>query len=245
MNLILVDTEDDRYRFPRNDPRHQHIRKILRGVPGDTLHIGVVDGAEGVATIRSTDAEATLVDAVWTRTKRPSLPVHVAIGHPRPPVLQRLWRDLAAMRIASIHVFSGDLSERSYLDSSIWRDVDARIRDGLSQGKHTARPSVRKHGKLDELFDEIPGLRYGYYGAIGNDRSVPLHEVFAGLTNRHDNPVVVCIGPERGLSDRECGLLNAHGFLPVSLGDAILRTETATVGILVGITSVMGKGGQI
>jgi 16S rRNA (uracil1498-N3)-methyltransferase len=241
VNLILVDTQNDRYQFSHNDARHRHIRKILKANPGDTLHIGVVDGPEGIGTIRSTDADGTIVEAIWSREMRPSLPIHVAIGHPRPPVLQRLWRDLAAMRVASIHVFSGDLSERSYFDSSIWHDVDARVRDGLSQGKHTARPEIRKHAKLVELFDEIPRVRYGYYGAISNDLSVPLYSAVTQIADRHESPVVVCIGPERGLSDREHTLLEEYRFVPVSLGNAVLRTETATIGILVGIASVFGE----
>lgn len=200
-----------------------------------------MDGPEGVGTIRSTDGEATFVDAIWLSEMRSLLPVHVVIGHPRPPVLQRLWRDLAAMRVASIHVFSGDLSERSYLDSSIWRDVERRVRDGLSQGKHTARPLVRKHRNLTEIFDEIPGVRYGYYGAIGNDRSIPLHGVITHLAGRREEPVVVCIGPERGLSDREHALLEEQRFVPVSLGNAILRTETAAIGFLVAITAICGE----
>lgn len=39
----------------------------------------------------------------------------------------------------------------------------------------------------------------------------------------------VLIGPEGGFSDEEVRLAMEHGFIPVSLGDARLRTETAAI----------------
>ena len=41
--------------------------------------------------------------------------------------------------------------------------------------------------------------------------------------------VIVLIGPEGGFSDDEVRLAMEHGFIPVSLGDARLRTETAAI----------------
>jgi 16S rRNA (uracil1498-N3)-methyltransferase len=41
--------------------------------------------------------------------------------------------------------------------------------------------------------------------------------------------VVLMIGPEGGLSEREVELAIKHGFLPLNLGPRVLRTETATV----------------
>ena len=40
---------------------------------------------------------------------------------------------------------------------------------------------------------------------------------------------IVLIGPEGGFSDEEVRFAMEHGFVPVSLGDARLRTETAAI----------------
>lgn len=42
-------------------------------------------------------------------------------------------------------------------------------------------------------------------------------------------PVVILIGPEGGLAPQEVALSQTYGFLPVSLGATILRTETAAI----------------
>jgi 16S rRNA (uracil1498-N3)-methyltransferase len=45
----------------------------------------------------------------------------------------------------------------------------------------------------------------------------------------HANPVTLAIGPEGGWSQNELQLAEAHAFVPVHLGNRILRTETAAV----------------
>lgn len=243
MNLIIVDHKAQRYVFSRGDERHTHIRRVLRANVGDALRIGVLDGPEGVATITELTAAGTVVTASWTTPKRPSLPVHVLLGHPRPPVLQRLWRDLSAMRVASIRVFSGVLGERSYLDSSIWSGLEGKIREGLSQGRHTARPLVTAYDDLEKIFDEIQPVRYGYYGSLEDAPSVSYQRMLDHVGTQGPSDVYVAIGPERGFAEKEVSLLAQQGFTGVSLGDAILRTETAAIGLVVGITSVLCASG--
>jgi RsmE family RNA methyltransferase len=45
--------------------------------------------------------------------------------------------------------------------------------------------------------------------------------------------LVLAIGPERGWSDRERGLLEGEGFSRLSLGSRALRTETACIAAVV------------
>jgi 16S rRNA (uracil1498-N3)-methyltransferase len=52
--------------------------------------------------------------------------------------------------------------------------------------------------------------------------------------------VVVLVGPESGLSDDEVALARAAGFVPVSLGPRILRTETAGLAALAALQARFG-----
>jgi 16S rRNA (uracil1498-N3)-methyltransferase len=45
------------------------------------------------------------------------------------------------------------------------------------------------------------------------------------------SPVVVLIGPEGGLTAQEVAVARSYGFLPVSLGPRLLRTETAAIAV--------------
>jgi 16S rRNA (uracil1498-N3)-methyltransferase len=45
------------------------------------------------------------------------------------------------------------------------------------------------------------------------------------------SPIVVLIGPEGGLTAQEVAVARSYGFLPVSLGPRLLRTETAAIAV--------------
>lgn len=56
-----------------------------------------------------------------------------------------------------------------------------------------------------------------------------LKEVLTGFKGRTPRRVSVMAGPEGGLTDEEVKKAEASGFIPVSLGKRILRTETASI----------------
>jgi 16S rRNA (uracil1498-N3)-methyltransferase len=70
-------------------------------------------------------------------------------------------------------------------------------------------------------------------------RSIPLSDI--GLSESVDQPVVLAIGPEGGWTEEEATAADRAGFQSVSLGDRILRAETAA---LAGLTLLQGRLGQ-
>ena len=62
----------------------------------------------------------------------------------------------------------------------------------------------------------------------------PVHETtgghgFAGSTACPAEGIIILIGPEGDFSPEEAALAREHGWIPVSLGESRLRTETAAV----------------
>jgi len=53
-------------------------------------------------------------------------------------------------------------------------------------------------------------------------------------------PVELLVGPEGGLSEREVDIAQAVGFLPLSLGPRVLRTETAPLAALAAMQALWG-----
>ena len=52
------------------------------------------------------------------------------------------------------------------------------------------------------------------------------------LGKKAGSKIVLCIGPEGGFSIQEVEEAKKEGFLPISLGKRILRTETAAIAAL-------------
>lgn len=168
-------------------------------------------------------------------------PLTVFIGHPRPPVLARLWRDLASLAVARIVVFTAALSEPSYRQSRIWHAPQQYLHEGLSQGGHTALPDLQYAPTLREALQSYAGGA-GFFGALQTPGAVRVHQLESHMDSADDTWVLV--GPERGLIPREDReVREARGF-PVSLGATVLRTETAVMllaGVAVSVLTARGN----
>jgi 16S rRNA (uracil1498-N3)-methyltransferase len=62
----------------------------------------------------------------------------------------------------------------------------------------------------------------------------------ASSLDRSRTPVSILLGPEGGLNSAEIDLARSTGFVPVSLGPRVLRTETAAASALAVVQSLLG-----
>lgn len=71
------------------------------------------------------------------------------------------------------------------------------------------------------------------------ERELSLKEVLA--VEEKPQSIIVAIGPEGGFDPLEVRHFSQHGYVPVSLGSRILRTETASIAILSVIQYIWGE----
>lgn len=67
-----------------------------------------------------------------------------------------------------------------------------------------------------------------------DERANSLRSVLTGIPGKPGS-VAVMIGPEGGISAKEAGLAKEYGWIPVSVGPRILRTETAGMAAIAAI----------
>jgi len=68
----------------------------------------------------------------------------------------------------------------------------------------------------------------------------PRSEIGVGSLNQPDDGVTILVGPEGGLSDAEIIKAKDHGFIGISLGPRILRTETAPLAAIAAMQTLWG-----
>jgi 16S rRNA U1498 N3-methylase RsmE len=140
MNVVVFSAEEWGRPLPANDERAVHIREVLRLQPGDRLRVGLLGAGVGQAEVLAGpeasagagaarnargQANAPLLlafpdPAALVGAEAP-LPLTLVLGQPRPPVMQRLLKDLGALGLARILVVASDLSEKSYMQSRLWQ----------------------------------------------------------------------------------------------------------------------------
>ena len=243
MNVILFEQHETGSPLPRRDERTIHLLKVLHKKTGDTFDAGVFNGGLCTGIIEKIDSDGSLVFSLGSQSPAlPRLPIRVGVGFPRPIQIRRLLRDLSSLGVEAVDLFGTELGEKSYRDTKLLADGGAKaaLIEGAAQSRDTTIPKLSTFTRLDDWLQSgfNPG---GQALLIAADNVRP--QGVMSQTARTKRPVVLAIGPERGWSDRERDMLEAAGFVRLSLGRRALRTETACVAATVLAIDIIGEMG--
>lgn len=234
MNICLFDSaermESGAVRLGGSDERARHILRVLRKGAGDTFEAGEAGGMAGTATISSVGADGSVEFTFEPKGDgRPLRPLDLLVGFPRPIQLRRLLRDAAGLGARRVVLCGTELGEKSYLDSNVVSDGSAErmLRDGTVQAGSTHVPELRVFASLHEAVGFLSDAAVKI--ALDNRRAeCPLGEM---LSRRAADGGIVsaaaAVGSERGWTDRERDALSSAGWTLCSMGERVLRTETA------------------
>ena len=228
MNIVLFEKNEISCPLKLNDERAQHILKILHKKEGDTFSCGIIKGMAGKAEIIHISEEGIKFSFQPESDGKPLNPLKMIIGFPRPIQLKRLLRDVAALGIQEIHLTGTELGEKSYMKSNLLERGTAykMLLDGTVQAASTHIPELFLHQNLKECLQEISKNPAELKIALDNVNAS--ENLFSFMKNRAQKfPVIAAIGSERGWTDNERQLLEKSGFTRCSMGQRIMRTETA------------------
>ncbi|MBP5568870.1 MAG: RNA methyltransferase [Treponema sp.] len=237
MNICLFEKSEINKPLKLNDERAEHLIKILHKKEGDTFTAGIVGGKSGVATITKIILDKACNDSgiyfsfKETGEGKKLFPVKMIIGFPRPIQLKRLLRDIAALGVCEVHLTATELGEKSYLKSTLVEKGNAykMLLDGTVQAGSTHVPALFIHKSLAECLDAVEeGLVEDTVGRLALDNVNAKCSLERALNGEKKNSMTIAaIGSERGWTDRERELLEKRGYIRCSMGERIMRTETA------------------
>lgn len=107
--------------------------------------------------------------------------------------------------------------------------VRARMISALEQSRGAWLPMLFPDATLDRAIAAAPAGWRVMLDAGGDAMDVP----------KTPAPAVIALGPEGGLDDAERSVLVAAGFKPLTLGDTVLRFETAAIAGIAVVRSAM------
>ncbi len=237
MNLVLFEAGELDAPLPAADPRAQHILKVLRRAPGDSFVAGIVDGPLGQATLLEAGEMLRLAFSP-TREPPPLPPITLLVGLPRPQTARDLLRDATTLGVECIQFVATERADPNYAASTLWSSGEWRrhVIAGAAQACDTRLPRVSWTHTLASALAECAGPRAGAGGggmrlALDNyEASAPLSRALGGAGS--SGRLVLAFGPERGWGAADRAALRAAGFALCSLGERVLRLETAVTAAL-------------
>lgn len=195
---------------------HKHLFKTLRGTPGELVQLCDGLGRIGEAEILP---ERQLIVRKVENFFEPQVKIHLYVSPPRRNKMDTLLKQCAETGIWRIVPV---IAENSVVvpDRVSERQLTL-LREGCKQSRNPFLPQMSEPVKFTEALSYASALNAVFYGDMTRSK----------CTTELELPVEVgfFVGPEGGFSDGEVELMKEKGFIPVSLGSWILRTETAVV----------------
>jgi len=234
----------DRVAFDADETRH--LVRVLRLGPGDV--VTATDGRGGAWAVRlltlGEQATGTIVGAASLAAESP-LAIALVQAVPKGDRMEAIVRATTELGVARI---LPALTERTivHLDPAQWGERARRwqrvAREATKQCGRAVVPLVEAPRPLAECIasEKDADLRLCLWESEGT----PLRRV---LEAREAPPRSACVivGPEGGLTADEVARAGAAGYVPVTLGERILRTETAGPAIVALLQYGLGDlGGQ-
>ena len=257
MNRILFEPgeiRDGRATF--SDARAEHVLNVLHGAEGQTLKTGVLDGPVGTSVIERIEGNAVTVRCTH---ETPSLQpwLDLILAPPRPRAMKRLLPQLASLGVRRIVLIGAEKVEKAFWGAQLLKEEIYRplLIDGLQQAGTTIVPTIHIAKKFKRFLDfqfnsdfggqsplivahpsplrgQSPVIR-GQSPAILGGQAPNVPAILGGQApNVWGLSPVLAVGPEGGWTDAEVGILEEKGFLRMSLGPRILRTDTALIALI-------------
>jgi 16S rRNA (uracil1498-N3)-methyltransferase len=231
LNLILLFPDDfvAHDRVVLSGRRLEHVTKVHRATVGQELVAGVAGGRIGTGVITRLDAAALEMTVSLERDPPAALPATLVLALPRPKVLNRVMAGAASLGVKRIILINAWRVEKSYWKSPRMTEENLRAQSilGLEQARDTVLP-VTEMRRFFRPFvkEELPAIATGTLALAAHPAAT------RECPRAVQEPVTLVIGPEGGFIGPEVESLQRAGVELVTIGDRILRVETAVAALI-------------
>lgn len=231
--------------LPLKPEDEHHLRTVLRLATGDEI---IVVGSDARAALVRLTSVGEHVEAEYiAEVAAPSLP-HVTLVQgickgEKMDLVVRQATELGVERVVPLQSSRGvvrlDVRKREARRER-WQRIAAEA------AKQSQQVRVMQVAPVTDLVD-IESLLAGVTHTLvcwEESSGAGIGDTLAARGATATDSVAVVVGPEGGFSAEEIDVLVAYGGVPVSLGDTVLRTETAgTVASALALYELGGLGG--
>ncbi|EPJ52637.1 MAG: 16S ribosomal RNA methyltransferase RsmE [Osedax symbiont Rs2] len=226
MNLILVSPSDfiSTDEVFLSDRRFLHIQQIHRAQLGQRLKVGLLDGSSGYGEISAIDDQGVKLQLSLTQKALPALPLTLLLALPRPKMLKRILQSTAALGVKEIYLINSYKVDKSYWSTPVLDPecVHQQLLLGLEQSGDTILPKVHLRKRFKPFVeDELDAIAADSQKWLAHPYQACACPASSNLKS------TLAIGPEGGFIEYEVAKLQEAGFNSISLGQRILRVETA------------------
>ncbi|MBF8149995.1 16S rRNA (uracil(1498)-N(3))-methyltransferase [Winogradskyella sp. F6397] len=215
-----ISENDTSFSFDKDESRH--IAKVLRKTIGDTLHITNGNGWLFTAEITLADQKHCTV-SILSKSKEPkrNYNLHLAVAPTKMNDRYEWFLEKATeIGVESITPIICDHSERKVVKIERFEKI---IQSAMKQSLHYYLPKLNAPITFKDFINQdLKGQIF-----IAHCEETDKKSLKSQLQPAVD--ITILIGPEGDFSVKEIEMALQHQFIPVTLGETRLRTETAAI----------------
>lgn len=213
----------------------KHIATVLRMEPGERLILMDRTGARFEAVIESVGRRDVLVSLEKPLAKPEPSPVEIILCQ---ALIRSPLMDVIVQKTSELGV---NLIQPLVSEKTVVRPAEERTEKILRHWREIALNSATQSGRLQPAdIRPLSNFREALAQWQGQDALKMIlwegerrKDLKSLLRSSHAAPRVVgVVGPEGGFSREEVAFAAGLGFVPVSLGDRTLRSETAAIALV-------------
>lgn len=214
------------------DDEAMHAVRVLRLRSGDDVVLQDGRGTFYKAVIDEVAPRRCSYRIIETSPQQPLWRGSISIAIAPTKIMDRMeWMTEKATEIGidHIHLLSCDCSERRVAKTE---RLDKIVVAAMKQSRKAWRPVVHEIKSFKQFIAEnTDGLRFIAHCHDHMERKYLFDELRKCIVGAEEN-LTILIGPEGDFSEEEVDLAIKNGYVPVSLGQSRLRTETAALAAL-------------
>lgn len=225
----------------------KHIKNVLRLKEGE--EVSICDGEENdyVAVIESIDSQEVLLSIVDSFKSKGEAPIKLKLyqGLPKGDKMELIVQKCTELGVSEIVPMA---TKRAVVKLSDEKKIAKKLERWQKIAEEAAKQS--KRGRIP-LVDRLVTLKEAVSELGEDELALMLYEsesensLKKALRGYDGKNVSVFVGPEGGFEESEAEMLKAAGAKVVSLGNRILRTETAGLAASAVIMYELGDLGDI
>jgi RsmE family RNA methyltransferase len=208
---------------------------------GRKLAIGILGGKRGRGEVVSSSPEEYVFQFTLEEDPPKQKPIRLIVAAPRPQILKRVILGATQLGVSSITFVNSERGEKSYLQSNFFKEelLQTEIIKALEQGSDTMAPAIKKEYSLHKCLAEHsykPSLRI-----IAEMSGRQISAISSDISKHQE--VLIAVGSEAGWSESETALFKEEGFIPVTLGERVLRVDIAVIALAAQVLVFAGAAG--
>lgn len=209
-----------------NDSDVHHIKNVMRMKIGDSIEV-VYNNKLYICKLDSIEPMDLCIDKIIEDENKLNLDITIAVALVKEQKMDLILQKLTELGVNTIIPVSMERSIVKLDDSKFNKKKtrwEAICKEASEQSKRTSIPVITDVMTIKELVKVEADYKLV---CSTKEKSKMLNYYLQNVYNYAK--IILVVGPEGGISDREESILNDNGFASVSFGNLIFRVETAAI----------------